>query len=183
MSDQPSTALAEPESIALKQRAADEAILADLVRFTALSFRTDTPVPFGAALVHTRTGTLLYRGRNAVLRENDPTSHAETRAVRKACRRLGKTSLAGYTLYSTCEPCPMCMASALWAGVDRIVYGATIADASEHCRQIHISAREVADRSDMPCLVDGEILRDACRNLFKDPRMLRAFRTWSSRRR
>jgi tRNA(Arg) A34 adenosine deaminase TadA len=168
---------------AAKQRANDEAILGDLVRFTALSFATATPVPFGAALVETRTGRLLYRGRNAVMRENDPSAHAETRAVRKACRKLGRPSLAGYTLYSTCEPCPMCMASALWAGVDRVVFGATIADAHEHCRQIHIAAREVAERSDMPCPVEAEVLREACRALFNDPRMLKAFRSWGTRKR
>lgn len=167
---------------AAMQRARDEAILADLIRFTALSFATAAPVPFGAALVETRTGRLLYRGRNAVLRENDPSAHAETRAVRKACRKLQRCSLAGYTLYSTCEPCPMCMASALWAGVDRVVFGATIADANEHCRQIHIAAREVAERSDMACPVEGEVLREQCRALFQDPRMLRAFQRWGTRR-
>lgn len=164
------------------QRAKDEAILADLIRFTALSFATSMPVPFGAALVETRTGKLLYRGRNAVMRENDPSSHAETRAVRKACRKLGKPSLEGYTLYSTCEPCAMCMANALWAGVDRVVFGATIADANEHCRQIHIPAREVAERSDMRCAVKGEVLRAECQGLFRDPRMLAAFRRWATRK-
>lgn len=163
-------------------RMRDESILADLVRFTALSFSTATPVPFGAALVETRTGKLLFRGRNAVMLEKDPSAHAETRAVRKACKKLGQPSLAGYTLYSTCEPCPMCMANALWAGVDRVVYGATIADANEHCRQIHIAAREVAERSDMRCEVEGEVLREECRGLFKDPRMLRAFRNWGTRK-
>ncbi len=164
------------------QRAKDEAILAELVRFTARSFATEMPVPFGAAVVETHTGKLLFRGRNAVARENDPSAHAETRAVRKACRKLGRPSLKGYTLYSTCEPCPMCMANALWAGLDRVVFGATIADANEHCRQIHIAAREVAERSDMQCVVEGEVLRDACRALFKDPRMLKAFRKWGTRK-
>lgn len=164
------------------QRAKDEAVIADLVRFTALSFATAAPVPFGAAVVQTSSGHLLYRGRNAVMKENDPSAHAETRAVRKACSRLGRPSLAGYTLYSTCEPCPMCMANALWAGVDRVVFGATIEDANEHCRQIRIAAQEVAERSDMPCLVEGQVLREQCRALFTDPRMLQAFRSWSTRK-
>jgi tRNA(Arg) A34 adenosine deaminase TadA len=164
-------------------RRKDEAILADLIRFTALSFSTAAPVPFGAAVVETRTGKLLYRGRNAVMRESDPSAHAETRAVRKACKKLGRPSLAGYTLYSTCEPCPMCMANALWAGVDRVVFGATIADANEHCRQIRIAAREVAERSDMRCEVEGEVLRAECRALFNDPRMQQAFRSWGKRKR
>jgi tRNA(Arg) A34 adenosine deaminase TadA len=168
---------------AAAQRKKDEATLAELVHFTALSFSTVTPVPFGAALVETKTGKLFYRGRNAVMRESDPSAHAETRAVRKACKKLGRPSLVGYTLYSTCEPCPMCMANALWAGVDRVVFGATIADANEHCRQIHISAREVTERSDMRCEVEGEVLREECRALFNDPRMLKAFKSWGKRKR
>jgi tRNA(Arg) A34 adenosine deaminase TadA len=163
-----------------RTRKHDEAVMAELARYTALSFDTPFPVPFGAAILHTRTGELLYRGRNAVARENDPSSHAETRAVRKACRKLGRPSLAGYTLYSTCEPCPMCMANALWAAVDRVVYGATIADAAEHCRQIHIPAVEVSQRSDMPCRVYGELGRELCKGLFQDPRMLKAFRKWGT---
>ena len=77
----------------------------------------------------------------------------------------------------------MCMANALWAGVDRVVFGATIADANEHCRQIHIAAREVTERSDMRCEVEGEVLREECRALFNDPRMLKAFKGWGTRKR
>jgi tRNA(adenine34) deaminase len=159
----------------------DEAIMAELVRFTARSFSTAQPVPFGAAVVHSRSGELLHRARNAVVRENDPSSHAELRTVRLASKKLGKPSLAGYTLYSTCEPCAMCMANALWAGLDRIVYGATIEDANRHCRQIRIPAKEVLQRSDMLCVVEGEVLRELCYGLFTDPRMLKAFATWSTR--
>jgi tRNA(Arg) A34 adenosine deaminase TadA len=164
------------------RRDRDEAIMTQLVHFTARSLRTPRPVPFGAAIVDSKSGELLHRARNAVMRENDPSSHAELRTVRMAAKKLGKPSLAGYTLYSTCEPCPMCMANALWAGLDRVVYGATIEDASRHCNQIHISAEEVARRSDMPCIVEGELLRDLCYRLFTDPRMLKAFAGWSMRK-
>jgi tRNA(Arg) A34 adenosine deaminase TadA len=160
----------------------DVAIMMDLVRFTARSLASDNPVPFGAAIVHTRTGHLFYRARNAVMRENDPSSHAELRTVRLACKKLGKPSLAGYTLYSTCEPCPMCMANALWARLDRVVCGATIEDASRHCNQIQIPAEEVSSRSDIPCEVEGEVLREECYALFTDPRMLKAFKKWSTRK-
>jgi tRNA(adenine34) deaminase len=159
-------------------KAGDAEIMRELVRFTALSFKTASPVPFGAAVVHSANGTLLYRGRNAVARENDPSSHAEVRTVRKACRLLGSRSLAGYTLYSTCEPCPMCMANALWAGLDRVVYGATIEDANRHCRQIRVSAREIVERSDMRCVVAGEVERALCYGLFTHPRMIEAFASW-----
>ncbi len=156
--------------------------MAELAAFTSRSLKTERPVPFGSSIVHTKTGELLLRALNAVARESDPSSHAEVRAIRLATKRLKNTSLAGYTLYTTCEPCPMCMSTALWAGVDRVVYGATIEDANKHCRQIHIHATEVAERSDMPCRVDGPVMRDECYALFTHPNMLKAFKEWSTRK-
>ncbi len=160
--------------------AEDEGRMAEIAAFTAKTLGTDRPVPFGALIVHTRTGDTLLRAVNAVAPENDPSSHAELRAVRLACKKLKQTSLAGYTMYSTCEPCAMCMANALWARLDRVVYGATIADASRHCLQIHIAAKTVAARSDMPCVVEGPVLRKECYALFTHPNMLKAFSAWST---
>jgi tRNA(Arg) A34 adenosine deaminase TadA len=157
--------------------------MAATVAFTARSMKTASPRPFGASIVHTRTGKVLFRALNAVRQELDPSAHAETRAIRLATKRLKKISLAGYTLYTTCEPCPLCMSAALWSGVDRIVYGATIADANRHCEQILIPATEVAARADMRCIVEGPILREECYALFTHPRMLRAFLRWSTRKR
>jgi tRNA(Arg) A34 adenosine deaminase TadA len=161
----------------------DEAFMAGLVRFTAKSMETETPVPFGALIVHTKTGEVLMQALNAVAAENDPSSHAEVRTVRKAAKKRARTdktsSLAGYTMYTTCEPCPMCMANALWSGLDRVVYGATIADANKHCKQIQVSARELTRRSDMTCIVDGPVLRAECYALFTHPNMLKIFASWS----
>jgi len=164
-------------SAALRQK--DEAFMAALVAFTARSLTTSTPVPFGALIVDTLTGKPLMRALNAVRQENDPSSHAEVRTVRKATKKLKSPSLKGYTMYTTCEPCPMCMANALWAGLDRVVYGATIADAARHCRQIYIPATEVATRSDMPCLITGPVLQAACNTLFDHPNMQKVFATWN----
>ena len=160
----------------------DEAHMRDLYRFTGRTLTTARPVPFGALIVETHSGKRLVQATNAVLPENDPSSHAEVRTVRLACRKLKRVSLAGYTLYSTCEPCPMCMANALWARLDRVVYGATIADASRFVLQIHIPARQVARCADMPCVVDGPILRELFVSLFTHPNTRRALRRWSSRR-
>ena len=157
--------------------------MAALAAFTARSLRTSSPRPFGAAIVHSLTGKVLLRALNAVRQEFDPSAHAEVRAIRLAAKRLKTISLAGYTLYTTCEPCPMCMSAALWAGLDRVVYGAAIEDANRHCSQILISATEVLARSDMKCVVEGPLLREQCYALFTHPRMLRAFRTWHSRKR
>lgn len=161
------------------QKKIDEKQMKSLVRFTARTMDTPSPVPFGALIVETASGRPVMRGVNAVRLENDPSSHAELRTVRRATRKLKTTSLQGYTLYTTCEPCPMCMANALWAGVDRVVYGATIEDANRHCRQIRISAREVVERSDMSCIIDGPVLREACYALFTHPNMLGVFATWN----
>jgi tRNA(Arg) A34 adenosine deaminase TadA len=167
---------------AVSQAASDEERMASLIAFTARSLTTERPVPFGSSIIHTRSGEMLLRALNAVAREFDPSSHAEVRAIRLATKRLKSVSLAGYTLYTTCEPCPMCMSTALWAGIDRVVYGATIEDANRHCRQIQIHAAEIVERSDMRCEVDGPLMRERCYALFTHPNMLRAFRGWSTRK-
>jgi tRNA(Arg) A34 adenosine deaminase TadA len=153
-----------------------------LAAWTMLSMDTADPNPFGCEIVDTKTGASLMRAMNAVTPENDPSAHAEIRTIRLACHKLKSPVLAGYTLYTTCEPCPMCMSGALWAQVDRVVYGATIADANRFCRQIQIPASEVAKRSDMVCVVDGPIEREACDALFTNPKMQEAFKRWSSRK-
>jgi len=158
----------------------DEQRMREIFEFTFRTMQTDRPVAFGALIVDTRTGKLLMRATNAVMRENDPSAHAETRTVRLACKKLKRPSLAGYTMYSTCEPCPMCMANALWARLDRVVFGATIADANKFCMQVHISAKEVARRADMLCIVEGPLLRDLCKTLFTHPKMQKAFKTGST---
>ncbi|WP_210485667.1 nucleoside deaminase [Microvirga antarctica] len=84
--------------------------------------------PFGAVIV--RDGVVLAEGWNCVTSTNDPTAHAEVTAIRRACEAVGDFSLPGATLYSSCEPCPMCLASAYWARIRRIVYANTRADAA-----------------------------------------------------
>lgn len=151
-----------------------------LAEWTALTMETPNPVPFGAEIVHSQSGERLMRAANAVGQEHDPSVHAEVQTIRLACKSLNAYSLRGYTLYTTCEPCPMCMACALWARLNRVVYGATIADAARFGHQILIPASEVAKRTDMACVVDGPVERDACFALFTDPRMQAAFKRWKS---
>ena len=164
------------------QLALDEERMAALVAFTVRSMKTERPIPFGSSIYHSQTGAMLVRTLNAVAKENDPSSHAEVKAIRLAAKKLKSPSLAGYTLYTTCEPCPMCMSAVLWANLDRVVYGATIEDANHHCNQIHIHAQEVAERSDMACEVVGPVQREQCYALFTHPNMLRAFSTWTTRK-
>ena len=78
--------------------------------------------PFGALVV--RDSVVLGEGANRVTAELDPTAHAEVVAIRAACHRIGNFSLAGATLYTSCEPCPLCLSAALWARVDGVVFAA-----------------------------------------------------------
>lgn len=84
--------------------------------------------PFAALLV--RDEDVVATGANRVTRDLDPSAHAEVVAIRAACRQVGDFSLAGLTLYASCEPCPMCLATSLWARVDRVVYAANRDDAA-----------------------------------------------------
>ncbi len=85
--------------------------------------------PFGAVIV--RDGELIAEGQNRVTRDLDPTAHAEVVAIRAACRATGSFSLDGATLYTSCEPCPLCLSAALWARVSRVVYAADRDDAAD----------------------------------------------------
>ena len=82
--------------------------------------------PFGACI--TRDGEMVAVAHNTVWRDGDSTAHAEVNAIRQACQSLGTIDLKGCTLYTTCEPCPMCFSASHWAGIGRIVFGAGIAD-------------------------------------------------------
>jgi len=84
--------------------------------------------PFGAVIV--RHGFLISEGANRVTAENDPTAHAEVCAIRAACRSLATFNLQGCEIYTSCEPCPMCLAAAYWARVDAVYFGASAADAA-----------------------------------------------------
>jgi len=84
--------------------------------------------PFGAVIV--RGDQLVAEGWNQVTSSADPTAHAEVVAIRLACKAQGSFSLAGCVLYASCEPCPMCLAAAYWARIDRIVFAAGRADAA-----------------------------------------------------
>lgn len=84
--------------------------------------------PFGAVVV--KDGEIIARGANSVTIEHDPTAHAEVKAIRQACSILGTHSLSGCTIYTSCEPCPMCLGAIYWAGISKIYYGNNRKDAA-----------------------------------------------------
>lgn len=108
---------------------ADEVHLARAIVLAREHMRLGHGGPFGALVV--LNGRPLAEGWNQVVPSRDPTAHAEITAIREAARALGDHRLTGCVLYSSCEPCPMCLGAAYWARIDRIVFAATRADAAE----------------------------------------------------
>lgn len=85
--------------------------------------------PFGAVVV--RNGEVVSVGTNRVTANNDPTAHAEVSAIRAACKKLETFKLTDCVIYTSCEPCPMCLSAIYWSGISRIYYGNTAADARD----------------------------------------------------
>jgi guanine deaminase len=98
------------------------------VRLSAERMRDGAGGPFGAIIV--KDGKIIAEGWNRVTSENDPTAHAEVSAIRAACATLGTFSLAGCNIYTSCEPCPMCLAAIYWARLDRVFFANTREDAA-----------------------------------------------------
>ena len=85
--------------------------------------------PFGAIVL--KDGKIIGTGRNEVTTKNDPTAHAEVQAIREACQNLGSFQLTGCELYTSCEPCPMCLGAIFWARPDKVYFGYTKEDAAK----------------------------------------------------
>ncbi len=123
--------------------------------------------PFGSVIV--KDGKVVAATYNTVWRDTDPTAHAEVNCIRCAGRALNTVDLSGCTLYSTCEPCPMCLAAIHWAKLDRVVFGATIDDAgAAGFSELHVAAADLARMGGSPLVVDGGLLREECAALFDE---------------
>ena len=85
--------------------------------------------PFGAVIV--KDGVVVGKGHNQVVKNNDPTCHGEIMAIHKACKKLGTFDLSGCEIYTTGEPCPMCMSAILWANIEKVYYGCNILDTED----------------------------------------------------
>jgi guanine deaminase len=104
------------------------AFMKEAIRISVQMMRRGQGGPFGAVVV--RNGRVVGRGWNQVTSSNDPTAHAEMMAIRDACRRLKTFQLDDCELYTSCEPCPMCLSAMYWARLKKVYYGNTRADAA-----------------------------------------------------
>ena len=123
--------------------------------------------PFGAVIA-TGEGRVICIAHNTVHSSCDATAHAEINVIRGACAELRRTNLSGHIIASTCEPCPMCAAAIHWAGLDAVVYGASIADAREaRFNELPVSIDGLYRQGKSPVAVYPHVLRDECRQLFE----------------
>ena len=126
--------------------------------------------PFGAVIV--RNGELVATGVNNVVPHCDPTAHAEVSAIRKACQKVGDFKLDGCTIYTSCEPCPMCLSAIYWSGIERIFYGNTKQDAED----INFSDKFIYDELALPMTER----RVPAVNIMREE-ALEAFRDWEDK--
>lgn len=111
----------------------------------AIEIAEKNDTPFGAALA--MGDELFVTAANQTDQLHDPTAHAELLAIRKLSNQLKKTDLSGFTLYTTCEPCPMCMSAAIWSGLETIVFGCSIPQISEYMLQIDLRCMDIVNKS------------------------------------
>src|SRR5271166_1717118 len=105
------------------------AFMARAIQLAVENVRSGRGGPFGAVVV--KEGNVVAEGANQVTATNDPTAHAEVLAIRQACQKLGCFELRGCDLYTSCEPCPMCMGAIYWARIDKVYFGGLAADAAK----------------------------------------------------
>ena len=131
----------------------------------ALDEAKTADLPFGAVIV--RDGMILARGRNLGRTQRDPTAHGEMVAIRNGVAEHGGPALRGSTLYTTGEPCAMCMGAILWSHVGRLVFAASIAQLATRIDQIMITSAELAAKAPFaPISITGGLLADEAMKLF-----------------
>ncbi len=131
----------------------------------AIALATKADFPFGAVIA--RDGKILARGKNLGKRTHDPTAHGEMVAIRRFLAERGPEELRGTTLYTSGEPCPMCMGAIVWCGIKRVVYAASIAQLSAHIGQIMITSTEIAKKTQFATIdITGGVLADEAIKLF-----------------
>lgn len=123
--------------------------------------------PFGSVIV--KNGAVVAVTHNTVWLTCDPTAHAEVNCIRAAAKALQAIAFEGCTLYSTTEPCPMCLSAIHWAKIERVVFGASIADAAAAgFKELFVPAAVLAEMGQSPLKVESGLLREECAELFNE---------------
>ncbi len=120
--------------------------------------------PFGAVIVDSNNNVIAVAS-NTVLKDNDPTAHAEINAIRKACKKLNTHDLTGYKIYATGYPCPMCLSAIIWSNIKEVYYGTDLNDAEK----IGFRDQKIYDfinKKDLTLLNIEQIKHDECLKLF-----------------
>jgi len=138
----------------------------EAIRISLEKMRGNHGGPFGAVVV--RKGKIVGRGWNRVTSTNDPTAHAEIVAIRDACRRLKTFQLDDCDLYTSCEPCPMCLSAIYWARIKKVYYANTRKDAARIAFNDDFIYREVARPIPKRTLLMKQLLRDEALAAFKE---------------
>ncbi len=122
--------------------------------------------PFGAVIV--KNGKIIARGHNMVLKENDPTAHAEIIAIRNAAKKSNNRHLFDCTIYSSCEPCPMCLCAIYWARIKKVYYGCTKKDAAKIGFEDLLFHEVLKEYSEKKLAFSKQIMRNNCLAPFKE---------------
>lgn len=149
----------------------DKSFMARAIRLSVENVRRGNGGPFGAVVV--KDGMTVAEGVNSVTAKSDPTAHAEIVAIRKACSRLETFSLTNCEIYTSCEPCPMCLGAIYWAHISRIYFGNAAADASKIGFDDSFIYREFAQPLAARKIPMIQMMRDEA---------LTAFRAWHEKR-
>jgi len=139
------------------------------IRLSIQNVEKGTGGPFGAVIV--KDGKVIARGANSVTTTNDPTAHAEVVAIRKACKALKTYQLIGCEIYTSCEPCPMCLAAIYWARPDKIFFANSKEDAAAIGFDDKLIYEEIARPISERKIFTQQLLRDEA---------LEAFRKWET---
>jgi tRNA(Arg) A34 adenosine deaminase TadA len=143
-----------------------QVFMREAIRLSLKKMRENQGGPFGAVVV--RRGQIVGRGWNQVTSATDPTAHAEIMAIRQACKRLKTFQLDDCDLYTSCEPCPMCLSATYWARIRRLFYANTRKDAARIGFDDDVIYREVALPIRRRSLPMKQILRQAALGAFKE---------------
>ena len=143
----------------------DLQFMARAIELARMSVETNSGGPFGCVIV--KGGEIIGEGNNRVTSTSDPTAHAEIIAIRDACARLGSFQLDGCAIYTSCEPCPMCLGAIYWARPAAIFYAGTREDAAAAGFDDQYIYDEIALENDLRRMRMQSLLRDEARNVFR----------------